>query len=183
MLYVAENERAEGEFVAKKIIVLSSGREGEVEYDYSQNDNDPESYSILDRFLKARKLYGAKLDNFRHSLLPQMPKKHDSLKEYCVLYRTHAQSRALEEAFIESGIPYQIVGGLKFYERKEIKDALAYLRLVLNFRELIALKRVINEPRGDWGEIIRDYSRLCFRISCEASEYRERRTRIKKQEL
>ncbi len=186
VLYVAENERAEGEFVAKKIIVLSSGREGEVEYDYSQNDNDPESYSILDRFLKARKLYGAKLDNFRHSLLPQMPKKHDSLKEYCVLYRTHAQSRALEEAFIESGIPYQIVGGLKFYERKEIKDALAYLRLVLNFRELIALKRVINEPPRGIGEksygIIRDFV-LEFRVRHQNIENDEQELRSKNYEL
>lgn len=161
LLYQAEDERAEAEFVAKKIIHLSTGQTSDVEYDFKQSDEDTGSYSILDRFLKARKLYGTKLNSFRSSLLPQMPKKHDSLKEYCVLYRMHAQSRALEEVFIESGIPYQIVGGLKFYERKEIKDILAYLRLILNFRDLVSLKRMINEPPRGIGEksyqIIRDF--------------------------
>ncbi|MBI3232410.1 MAG: UvrD-helicase domain-containing protein [Candidatus Doudnabacteria bacterium] len=161
LLFEAENERAEGEFVAKKIIQLSTGEAPEPAYDYSDSDADSSHYSILDRFLKARKLYGTKLNNFRQSLLPQMPKIHDSLKEYSVLYRTHAQSRALEEVFIESGIPYQIVGGLKFYERKEIKDMLAYLRLVINFRDLVSLKRVINEPPRGIGDksyqVIRDF--------------------------
>ena len=69
-----------------------------------------------------------------------------------MLYRTHAQSRSIEEALISSGIPYQIIGGLKFYERKEIKDMLAYLRLVMNFRDLVSLKRVINEPARGIGE-------------------------------
>jgi DNA helicase-2/ATP-dependent DNA helicase PcrA len=98
----------------------------------------------------------------------QLPKKHESLREFCILYRTHAQSRALEEVMIEASIPYQIVGGLKFYERKEIKDVLAYLRLTLNFRDLVSLKRVINEPPRGIGDksysVIRDFI-LNFRPS------------------
>ncbi len=161
-LFEAENERAEAEFVAKKIIQLASGEKvEELEY-HLEEDADVKGMSILDRFLKARKMYGsASLKSFRPSLLPQMPKKHDSLKEFCILYRTHAQSRAIEEVLIESGIPYVIVGGLKFYERKEIKDMLSYLRVCINFRDLVSLKRVINEPARGIGEksyqIIRDF--------------------------
>ncbi|RJX21468.1 MAG: DUF3553 domain-containing protein [Ammonifex sp.] len=66
-----------------------------------------------------------------------------------VLYRTHAQSRVLEEVFLLSGIPYVIFGGLRFYERKEIKDCLAYLRLIINPADAVGLRRIINvPPRG-----------------------------------
>jgi DNA helicase-2/ATP-dependent DNA helicase PcrA len=66
-----------------------------------------------------------------------------------VLYRTHAQSRVLEEVFLMSGIPYVIFGGLRFYERKEIKDCLAYLRLITNPADAVGLRRIINvPPRG-----------------------------------
>jgi DNA helicase II / ATP-dependent DNA helicase PcrA len=68
------------------------------------------------------------------------------LSDYAVLYRTNAQSRALEEVFINYRIPYQIIGGLRFYERKEIKDLIAYLRLIHNPFDGVALKRVINVP-------------------------------------
>ncbi len=69
--------------------------------------------------------------------------------DFVVLYRTNAQSRVLEEAFMNYRVPYQLIGALRFYERKEIKDALAYLRLASNPYESISLKRVINvPPRG-----------------------------------
>jgi len=64
-----------------------------------------------------------------------------SFSDYAVLYRTNAQSRALEEVLIRQGLPYRLVGGVKFYERKEIKDCLAYLRLVNNFQDTISKKR------------------------------------------
>lgn len=63
------------------------------------------------------------------------------LKDVAVLYRTNAQSRVIEEVFLHHGVPYVLVGGTRFYERKEIKDILAYLRLVLNPKESISLKR------------------------------------------
>lgn len=72
--------------------------------------------------------------------------------DFAVLYRTHAQSRALEEAFLQAGIPYEIVGGLKFYQRKEIKDILAYLRVVVNPADTTSLLRIINVPRRGIGE-------------------------------
>lgn len=73
-------------------------------------------------------------------------------KDFAVLYRTNAQSRALEEAFIASGVPYKIVGGLKFYSRKEVKDVLAYLRLILNPYDKVSIARVINLPQRGLGK-------------------------------
>lgn len=73
------------------------------------------------------------------------------LGSFCVLYRTHAQSRALEEALLQTGLPYQIVGGLKFYERKEIKDVLAYLRLIVNPQDQVSLERISNIPARGLG--------------------------------
>lgn len=71
------------------------------------------------------------------------------LKEIAVLYRTNAQSRALEEAMIETDMPYVIIGGIRFFARREIKDILAYLRLIENPEDLIARKRIVNvPPRG-----------------------------------
>ncbi len=71
------------------------------------------------------------------------------LRDFAVLYRTNAQSRALEDSFRRMGIPYNIVGGIRFYERKETKDILAYLRLIINTKDTVALRRVINfPPRG-----------------------------------
>src|SRR5690606_20793855 len=68
------------------------------------------------------------------------------LGDFAVMYRTNAQSRALEEAFVMRQIKYKLVGGTRFYERKEIKDMLAYLRLVHNPSDSVALGRIINEP-------------------------------------
>ena len=73
-------------------------------------------------------------------------------RDMAVLYRTNAQSRALEEGLRRAGIPYVIVGGVRFYDRKEIKDILAYLRLIVNPRDSISLGRVINTPRRGIGE-------------------------------
>lgn len=68
------------------------------------------------------------------------------LSDFAVLYRTNAQSRVLEEVFINYRLPYRIIGGLRFYERKEIKDLIAYLRLINNPYDGISLKRIINVP-------------------------------------
>lgn len=70
-----------------------------------------------------------------------------SLRDFVVLYRTNAQSRALEEALIQSHIPYQIIGGTRFYERREIMDALAYLRLIANPSDMGAFQRIVNYPK------------------------------------
>lgn len=72
--------------------------------------------------------------------------------DFAILYRTHAMSRAIEEVLVRKGLPYGIVGGLRFYDRKEIKDLMAYLRLVDNPNDAVSLSRVINVPRRGVGE-------------------------------
>jgi len=69
-----------------------------------------------------------------------------TFSDFSVLYRTNAQSRALEDSFRRMGIPYNIVGSIRFYDRKEVKDVLAYLRLVINLRDTISLRRIVNFP-------------------------------------
>ena len=73
--------------------------------------------------------------------------------EIAVLYRVNAQSRVLEEALVRRGVKYGVYGGLKFYDRKEIKDIIAYLRLIVNPADDISMRRVINEPRRGIGEV------------------------------
>lgn len=75
-----------------------------------------------------------------------------SYKDIAVLYRTNAQSRAIEEAFMQCALPYAMVGGLKFYERKEIKDIIAYLRVINNPADSVSLLRIINVPRRGLGD-------------------------------
>jgi len=72
-----------------------------------------------------------------------------TFSDFAVLYRTNAQSRALEDSFRRMGIPYNLVGSIRFYDRKEVKDVLAYLRLVINLKDTISLRRIVNfPPRG-----------------------------------
>ncbi len=78
--------------------------------------------------------------------------KGKKFSDFVVLYRTNAQSRILEEAMLRSGLPYRIIGGIKFYQRKEIKDVLAYLKLIQNFNDQVSLERIINEPKRGIGE-------------------------------
>ncbi len=75
----------------------------------------------------------------------------ESLSDMAVLYRTNSQSRAIEEACMASNIPYKVVGGLKFYDRKEIKDIIAYLKLIYNPSDSQSLKRIINVPKRSIG--------------------------------
>ncbi len=76
-----------------------------------------------------------------------------SYRDFAVLYRTNAQSRALEDQLRRANIPYQIVGGKRFYERKEIKDVLAYLRVLVNPNDTISLLRIINVPSRGIGQV------------------------------
>ena len=76
-----------------------------------------------------------------------------SLGDFAVLYRTNAQSQAFERVFVEHNIPYKLVGGVRFYDRKEIKDILAYLHLIVNPKDVVALSRVINVPTRGIGAV------------------------------
>jgi DNA helicase-2/ATP-dependent DNA helicase PcrA len=99
---------------------------------YTADSEHTEAYYIVDQIQKA-------IDRGR------------DYRDIAILYRTNAQSRVIEEVFVKSGIPYNIVGGTKFYDRKEIKDMLAYLRLVSNPDDDLSLTRIINVPKRGIG--------------------------------
>ncbi|WP_315119314.1 DNA helicase PcrA [uncultured Clostridium sp.] len=90
---------------------------------------------------------------FISSEIKKISKEEDKgYKDFGILYRTNAQSRIFEEAFMRNKIPYKIIGGLKFYDRKEIKDIMSYLKLINNPLDDVSLKRVINVPKRGIGD-------------------------------
>ena len=80
-----------------------------------------------------------------------------SIDDCAVLYRTNAQARALEDAFLRARVPYQVVGGVRFYQRREIQDVLAYLRLISNPKDRTAFDRIVNYPRRGIGPTTRQH--------------------------
>ena len=119
---VMNNDRREN-----KNLIAANGS-GEALGLIETNDEQEEASAIISSIEKEIKLNKRNFNNFS------------------ILYRTNAQSRALEESFIRQGIPYNIVGSVRFYERKEVKNVLAYLRLVVNLKDTISLRRIINFP-------------------------------------
>lgn len=116
-----------------KNLWTANGNGSEIIY-YQANDERDEARYVIENMQKLQMNEGAKLGDM------------------AVLYRTNAQSRVFEEMLIKSGIAYTMVGGTKFYERKEIKDALAYLRLLYNPHDSLSLLRIINVPRRGIGD-------------------------------
>jgi DNA helicase II / ATP-dependent DNA helicase PcrA len=126
----------------------------------SQNRNRKEKRLYTDRAGGARILYYRAGDDIDEAEFIART-SHRALQEdpentVAVLYRTNAQSRTVEDALRRGGIAYKIIGGVRFYERKEIKDALAYLRLVLNPHDDVSLRRVINVPARGIGKGVMD---------------------------
>lgn len=103
------------------------------------------------------KIYRAYSDmdeaNFIQNQIKQIKNENDKVfKDFAILYRTNSQSRIFEDNFIRNDIPYRIIGGLKFYDRKEIKDIMAYLKFINNPLDDVSLKRIINVPKRSIGE-------------------------------
>ena len=96
-------------------------------------------------------------DDEAHFIISKIQEEVDdnnrSYKDFAVLYRTNAQSRTVEEAFVKSNVPYQIVGGHKFYDRKEIMNIMAYLKLVANPNDSMSFNRIINTPKRGIGRV------------------------------
>lgn len=108
------------------------------------NDGEPISvYSAYNELDEAR---------FTVSKIKEWQEKGGALNDTAMLYRNNAQSRVLEEALIQSGLPYRIYGGMRFFERQEIKDALCYLRLMSNRNDDAAFERVVNTPTRGMGD-------------------------------
>ena len=113
---------------------------------WTQNDEGhlPCIYSGEDEYDEGRYI----VEQIQHLKREEYFKNSD----FAVLYRMNAQSRAIEDILMREGIPYKVIGGLKFYERKEIKDIIAYLRLIHNPSDNLSLKRIINEPKRGIGK-------------------------------
>ncbi|HBG21726.1 MAG TPA: DNA helicase PcrA [Peptococcaceae bacterium] len=146
VIMLEQNYRSTQCILAVANALISHNRGRKPKELWTSNDvGDPVScYQALDEKDEAR---------FVAAEISDLVEREEALYRDCaVFYRTHAQSRVIEEEFIRSGIPYRIYGGVRFYERKEIKDILAYLRLVANPADEVSLRRVINEPRRGIGD-------------------------------
>ena len=102
------------------------------------------------------------------SQIDRLRTKERAYSDFAILYRTNTQSRRFEEAFTTMGIPYRVLGGLRYYDRKEVKDILAYMRLVQNPDENLAMERIINEPKRGVGDKTLDKLKTLARVRQES---------------
>ena len=124
-------------------------------------------------------LFEAQSDLGEAGYVAKMAKECANLDDVAVLYRTNAQSRSIEEALMTNAVPYKIVGGLKFYDRKEIKDIIAYLKLIYNRNDAQSLRRIINVPKRALGDttmkkiadIADEYDMSMFEVILNIEEY------------
>ena len=129
---------------ANSVIENNKDRKGKTLWSDREKGDPVELMEVVDEREEAQKVV--------ESIKEEVFKGKRSFHEFAVLYRTNAQSRSLEDGLRRSGMSYTIVGGVRFYERKEIKDVLAYLKLICNPRDSLSLKRIINFPLRGIGE-------------------------------
>ena len=133
-ILVAANAVIENNINRKPKALWTENATGEKITSYLASDERDEASFITTTAMKQKTIFNA------------------SFGDIAVLYRTNAQSRTLEEGFMRAGIPYTMVGGLKFYDRKEIKDILAYMRVIFNPADTVSLMRIINVPKRGLGD-------------------------------
>ena len=146
IIKLEQNYRCTGNILKAANAVI---KHNTVKYDkklWTENDegNKPSIYSGDDEYDEATYI----VRQINHLKTEEYYKYSD----FAVLYRMNSQSRAIEDILRRENIPYKIIGGLKFYERKEIKDIIAYLRLIFNNADNLSLKRIINEPKRGVGK-------------------------------
>ena len=146
IIKLEQNYRCTGNILKAANAVI---KHNSVKYDkklWTENDegNIPSIYSGEDEYDEASYI----VSQINHLKREEYYKYSD----FAVLYRMNSQSRAIEDILRRENIPYKIIGGLKFYERKEIKDIIAYLRLIFNSNDNLSLKRIINEPKRGIGK-------------------------------
>lgn len=140
-----QNYRSTGHILAaaNELISNNDNRLGKNLWTASGNGDPVEIYCAFNELDEAR---------FVASQIQQWKEDEGSYSECAVLYRSNSQSRVIEEALIQANIPYRIYGGMRFFERQEIKDALAYLRLIANRQDDAAFERVVNTPPRGIGD-------------------------------
>ncbi|MFA6159767.1 MAG: UvrD-helicase domain-containing protein [Parcubacteria group bacterium] len=151
--------------------IWTDNQSGHLLSSFEAEDEKEEAQFIVNEI---KNLCGNRMGSFVSLPHRQASAQDGKLKfsDFVVLYRTNAQSRMIEEAMLRNSIPYRIIGGVKFYQRKEIKDMIAYLRVINNFNDETSLERIINEPKrgigditlGKWIDIVR--SKNLDLISC-----------------
>ncbi len=139
-----QNYRSNGNILeaANRVIAHNSGRKEKALWTKEKAGDKITLYHALDERDEAAWVTGA---------ISRLVKNGVSAGDVAVLYRTNAQSRVLEEALVRRGIKYSVYGGLKFYDRKEVKDVIAYLRVLINPDDDVSLRRIINEPKRSIG--------------------------------
>ena len=144
VVLLTENYRSTGRILAAANALIRPNRlRREKELWSSLGEGDPIRLSVSEDDWQESELVAGRIEDLRRAGKP--------LSEIAVLYRTNAQSRSHEEALIRHAVPYRLVGGLRFYERLEIKDMLAYLRLVHSGRDDLAFRRALSAPKRGLG--------------------------------
>ena len=155
---------------ANTVIANNKGRKGKTLWTDNGDGSKITVFTAEDEREEARYVADSILDNVHNGAM---------FSDHAILYRMNAQSNALENVFARSGISYKVIGGTRFYDRKEIKDVLAYLQLINNNNDDLRLRRIINEPKRGIGdttvnraaEIATQLGVSIFEILCHVDEY------------
>ncbi|WP_123054513.1 DNA helicase PcrA [Clostridium sp. JN-1] len=153
----------EKDYPSSKVVKLEENYRSKANILNAANDVIKNNCQRKNKVLRTKNESGEKIKIYRAqsdideavyvgSKIKKMAEGSRSYNDFAILYRTNAQSRIFEEVFIKSGIPYRIIGGLKFYDRKEIKDIMAYLKFINNPLDDISLRRIINVPKRNIGD-------------------------------
>lgn len=146
VIKLEQNYRSTGNILeaSQKIINQNKTRTDKTLFTVAEKGEPVDVESLQDETAEA---------NFVALKILNMQKNYPDFSDFAVLYRTNAQSYAFEKAFLDAHIPYKIVGGVRFYDRKEIKDVLAILRLLVNQRDKVSLERVVKNVLSGIGEV------------------------------
>ena len=155
---------------ANKVIENNRGRKGKTLWTDNGDGEKITVHTAEDERMEARYVADSILDNIDNG---------GKYSDNAILYRMNAQSNALENVFMRAGIPYKIIGGMRFYDRKEIKDVISYLHFINNTKDDVRLRRIINEPKRGIGEtslthaaeIARELGVSMFEVLKYADEY------------
>lgn len=174
IIKLEENYRSTGNVLsaANQVIKNNKGRRGKELWTKNEAGDKITVYKAEDERGEAK---------FVTDTITELCEKGSGLNDFVVLYRMNAQSRVIEDALLHSAVPYRVLGGLRFYDRKEIKDLTSYLRLVQNHGDNVALKRIINEPKRGIGDttlekieaISVSEGKSMYEICRNASDYEE----------
>lgn len=155
---------------ANSVIKNNKGRKAKTLWTNSGDGEKITFFKATDEISEAKFVADTVLENVANGM---------KYSDHAVLYRMNAQSNSIERAFVQSGIPYKVIGGLRFYDRKEIKDIVAYLSVINNNFDMLRLKRIINEPKRGIGdatvsaieEISMDLKENPIEVMKKASDY------------